>query len=63
MTEGASQCENYAGGSRCPSTATHQIRLSLDDGEYESALCSACFEGFRSEMIKKGLPPRNESAT
>lgn len=55
------QCENYGGGARCPRQATHRVRLDLEDGEYESEVCAECFDGFRAEMIKRGMPPRNEA--
>jgi hypothetical protein len=37
----------------------------LDDGEYESQLCGACFEGFSEEMNKRGMPgvPRQSEET
>lgn len=54
------RCENYGSGSQCANDATHCVRFWTDGDEYESSLCPACFAGFREEMIKNGMMPRNE---
>lgn len=56
------RCENFAGGAQCPGDATHTVRIDLDDGTYESELCGQCFDGFRDEMRKRGMPPRNDAS-
>lgn len=58
------QCENeggIVGNKPCANEATHRIVLTDGADDYESFLCPACFTGFREEMIKQGLRPKNEA--
>lgn len=60
----ATRCENEGssvGNAQCPNDATHRVKIRHGDDDYETFLCSTCFAGFREEMIKSGLAPRNEA--
>lgn len=64
--QGPRPCENEGtsvGGKPCPNAATHRVTFWEGQDEYESFLCGECFVGFREEMIKIGLRPRNEQPT
>lgn len=57
-------CENEGesvGNKPCGKAATHRVTIWRGEDEYESFLCPECFVGFREQMVKSGLPPRNES--
>ena len=56
--EGAS-----VGGKPCSNAATHRVLIAHDGDDYESFLCPECFTGFREEMVKSGMPPRNEGVS
>lgn len=59
------QCENMGsivGNKQCPNESTHRIVLTDGGDDYESFLCPTCFTGFREEMVKQGLRPKNEAA-
>ena len=58
-------CENEGtsvGSKPCVNAATHRVLVAHKGDDYESFLCTDCSTGFREEMIRQGLRPRNEPA-